>query len=156
MLAGEVEGTGLEVARWLAEGTPDAEALTSAGVDETTGSRWAHRFARLAGLAPEWDATRWRNEIRNSRAIGAARAECRGGRAPDRVVHHDGGFGVLARGLAQVYLVAVIFDGPFSELHAEGAIVRALPLIERLVLALPPVEPPPAKAKVIALPRPRG
>ena len=60
---------------------------------------------------------------------------------------------MLARGFAQVYLLVLIYDGTLNELQAEGAAVRALPAIERLVLSLPPVEPPPRGAKVIALRR---
>lgn len=78
-------------------------------------------------------------------------------------VRDDGGEGtyqaeledvwVLARRFAQVYWLVLAFDGPFSQLHAEAAMLHALPMIERLVLALPPVDPPPAKARVIRLPR---
>ena len=49
-----------------------------------------------------------------------------------------------------------MFDGPFSELHAEAATLKALPMIERLVLALPPIDPGPrGGARVIDLHGPR-
>jgi len=48
--------------------------------------------------------------------------------------------------------VVLVFDHSFSELHAEGALVRALPRLERMVLSLPPIEPPPRGAKVVKLP----
>ncbi|HEY8430214.1 MAG TPA: hypothetical protein VIL20_17655, partial [Sandaracinaceae bacterium] len=154
-LATEVAGAGIDPARWLAEGAPDEETLAELGVDATKAQRWSHRFHRIAELAPHWKAADWREALQVARAIVAARAECRGGHAPERFSAHDDDFGVFARGFAQIYLCALVYDGPFSELHAEGSLVRALPHIETLVLALPPVDPPPrAAAKVIPL-RPR-
>jgi hypothetical protein len=46
-----------------------------------------------------------------------------------------------------------VFDGPFSELHAEGALIHALPAIERLVTSLPPRDPAAGGAKVAVLRR---
>jgi hypothetical protein len=62
-----------------------------------------------------------------------------------------GGFGVLARGFAGSYALVMAFDAPYSELHAEAALLHALPTIERLVLALPPIEPPDNPRKVVRL-----
>jgi hypothetical protein len=67
-----------------------------------------------------------------------------------------GDLGVLARSFASIYLLVLAFDGTFDELRAERAIEDALPRIERLVLALPPLDPKPAPiAGVIALRRGR-
>ncbi len=52
-------------------------------------------------------------------------------------------YGLLARGFANQYWTALVFTGPFSELRADGALVHALPMIERLVLSLPPIDPGP-------------
>jgi hypothetical protein len=50
----------------------------------------------------------------------------------------------------------VVYAEPFDELRAERAVADALPRIERLVLALPPQEPPPAPiAGVVAIRRGR-
>ena len=152
-LAKDVRAAGLDPARWIAEGAPSEAELAAAGVDETTAQRWSHRFSRLAELAPEWHAGEWHEAMQIAFGIGAARAECRGGRAPDRVAAHTDDWGVFAKGFAQIYLLALVYDGAYSELHAEGPLVRALPHIETLVLSLPPVEPPPRGAKVIALKR---
>lgn len=152
-LAAEAAAQGIDAIRWLAEGPPDPQALALAGVDETVAQRWTHRFHRLTTLAPEWRGGEWREALQIATAIGAARAECRGGRAPERVSQRGDDWGVFARSFAQIYLVALVYDGPFSELHAEGPLVRALPHIETLVLALPPVDPPPRAATVIRLPR---
>lgn len=42
-----------------------------------------------------------------------------------------------------IYLLVLAFDGPFDELRAERSAVEVLPLIERLVEALPPQDPEP-------------
>lgn len=57
------------------------------------------------------------------------------------------GFSYLARSFAGIYLLALVFDAPFSELQAEGALLHALPHIEHLVMAIPPVDPPPEGGK---------
>jgi hypothetical protein len=152
-LANEAIAHGIDPVRWLAEGPPAADVLAKGGVDETVAQRWSHRFHRLSVLASEWRLQDWREALTIATSVAAARAECSGGRAPDRFSQHAESYGVFARGFAQIYLVALVYDGPFSELHAEGPLVRALPHIETLVLALPPVDPPPRAANVIRLPR---
>ncbi len=63
---------------------------------------------------------------------------------------------LLAHSFASIYIVLVVFDAPFDELRAERAVVEALPRIERLVLALPPLDPDPQeRGKAMALRRPR-
>ncbi len=152
-LASEIAGAGLDPAHGLAEGAPDERELREAGIDETVAQRWSHRVHRFSELAPDWRVGEWREALHIATAVTAARAECRGGRAPERVSAHDEDWGVFARGFAQIYLCALVYDGAFSELHAEGSLVRGLSHIEALVLALPPGEPPPKGAKVIRLPR---
>jgi hypothetical protein len=50
-----------------------------------------------------------------------------------------------------------VFAGEFDELRAERAVLESLHRIERLVLALPPLDPDPPRqgAGVIAMGRPR-
>jgi hypothetical protein len=53
---------------------------------------------------------------------------------------------------SSIYLLCLVFDGDFDELRAERAAHDALPRIERLVLALPPLDPDPQPTgSVIAL-----
>lgn len=61
------------------------------------------------------------------------------------------GFGYLARAFASLYRLMLVFDGDFSQLHAEAALIRALPRIERLVLALPPIDPSPGGGRVVSI-----
>jgi len=79
----------------------------------------------------------------------------RKGRPIVHVVREEA-FGYVARSFAGIYLVVLVFDAPFDELRAERALTEALPKIERLVLALPPLDPGPAPtANVIAFRRRR-
>jgi hypothetical protein len=65
-------------------------------------------------------------------------------------------FGYVARSFAGIYVLVVVYDGHVDELRAERTIGEALPRIERLVLALPPLDPKPAPtAGVMALRRGR-
>ncbi|MFK7989211.1 MAG: hypothetical protein AB8I08_24545 [Sandaracinaceae bacterium] len=153
-LAEEMQPSGVDAIRWVADGPPPEANWAAAGIDPTVAQRWGHRAGRIASMAPEWDHGQWTEAHQIALAMGAARAACTGGRAPERFVAHDDDWGVFTKGFAQIYLLALVYDGPFSELHAEGPLVRALPVIESLVLSLPPVEPPPKSAKVISLKRP--
>ncbi len=57
----------------------------------------------------------------------------------------------LARPFASIYVLALLFSSPLSVPIALGAVLHAAGLIERLVLALPPVDPDPG-GKLIRLP----
>ncbi len=61
----------------------------------------------------------------------------------------------LARMFGGLYVLVLSFKGDLSEPVAVGALLHAADAIERLVLALPPVDPPPG-GKVIRLPRREG
>lgn len=64
--------------------------------------------------------------------------------------------GVLAHSFASIYLLLLVFGEAFDELRAERAAIEAMPRIEGLVLALPPLDPEPTDGTgAIALRRPR-
>lgn len=66
------------------------------------------------------------------------------------------GSSYLVLSFSSIYLLCMIFDGDFDELRAERAAHESLPRIERLVLALPPLDPDPQPmGDVVALRRPR-
>jgi hypothetical protein len=50
---------------------------------------------------------------------------------------------VLALSFSGIYVLCLVFDGAFDELRAERAAQESMPRIERLVLALPPLDPEP-------------
>jgi hypothetical protein len=55
-----------------------------------------------------------------------------------------------------IYVLCLVFDGPFDELRAERAAHDALPRVERLVEALPPLDPDPQpRGAVVAFRRQR-
>jgi hypothetical protein len=58
----------------------------------------------------------------------------------------------ITRAFAGIYCVVLVFDRTASSLHAETAVIRALPVIERLVEGLPPVDPTPKGARLFRLP----
>lgn len=86
------------------------------------------------------------------RASEATRADEAGdaGSSPDLRAE---GEHALVRSFANIYRVVLVFGAPFSELHAEAALIHALPVIERLVTSLPPRDPDTGGAKVAVLRR---
>ncbi|AUX46578.1 uncharacterized protein SOCE26_080840 [Sorangium cellulosum] len=96
----------------------------------------------------------WRRQVAIARAIDRVRGPAASeGSAHGRFIGQDDQVGVYARSFANIYRVILAYPGPFSELQAEGAVQQALPQIERLVLALPPIDPHPG-AKILRLKRP--
>jgi hypothetical protein len=72
-----------------------------------------------------------------------------------RHVSREGSY-YLVLSFSSIYLLCMVFDGDFDELRAERAAQESLPRIERLVLALPPLDPDPEPmGEVVALRRPR-
>jgi hypothetical protein len=99
----------------------------------------------------------WRVARCTARSIARVREVVATPTTDERIVIQEDDLGCLARGFGGIYLLLLTYEGRFSELHAEGALVRSLPGIERLVESLPPVEPPGGGGRVIRLPlRPRG
>lgn len=62
---------------------------------------------------------------------------------------------LASRRFATIYRVVIAFDGPFSEMHVRGRVRKALPIIERLVVQLPPLDPTPKGGTVTKLFKPR-
>jgi hypothetical protein len=68
-----------------------------------------------------------------------------------RIEGQSSGFPMTVHGLAGVYLLVLAFDERFSELHVERAVRANKSRLERLIGSLPPIEPPPGKARVVRL-----
>lgn len=79
--------------------------------------------------------------IEDVRGLGRA-AELTKGRHFRHVVSTEA-LAYAAHSFAGIYILVLVFDGPFDELRAERCILEALPTIERFVLALPPRDPTP-------------
>lgn len=123
-----------------ADDKPSAELRVAAesGTDETADTDFAAHEERDGDEGPDPALTRL--------AIGSLR------RLPElaglhkgrhlRHVERDGTY-YLALSFSGIYLLCLVFDGEFDELRAERAAHESLPRIERLVLALPPLNPDP-------------
>lgn len=93
------------------------------------------------------------------RAVEVARGQTelrplyKGGRS--RHILRDDDLVVMARVFADIYVLLMVFENDVDEVLVERAITRALPKIEQLVLALPPLEPTPQQpGRVVRLRRP--
>jgi len=70
--------------------------------------------------------------------------------APPRLPEGDEP-GLASKGFLGLYMVALVFTRPFSPLRVEGVLRRALPIIERHVLELPPLDPEPVEGRVVPM-----
>lgn len=159
--------TGIKIAEAL-------DAVTRAGVDlaelmssnaervrQLLEKRGAHgtflirELERIRGVRKSESA--WKIHLLVSRALRGVRRTL----AKDphgahlREMVHQPYEAYLARAFASIYCLLLVFDGEFTELHAEAAAVNGIPAVERLVLALPPVDPPPPGGKLISLRQPK-
>jgi hypothetical protein len=133
----EVSRDDLESVRSPAENEDETDA-TSPPADRPGGP--------LAGLS-----ARAADRVREHPAIPQLH---KGGRLHSVVREPD--LGYVAHSFASIYVLVLVYSEPFDELRAERSVAEALPRIERLVLALPPRDPPPAPmAGVIAFRRRR-
>ncbi len=86
----------------------------------------------------------WARAMLTRRALAEVRAlpELLGLRKGGHVRHMatEPGFGCVARSFAAIYVLILVFEGPFDELLTKRAVAQALPTIERLVAALPPLD----------------
>lgn len=145
------ERSGIDLARLLEQGEEDPRAVLEArGVEPPVLSFLVRSIERIRQHSRR-SGSAWHHHLLTARAIAAVRRN-NADDEPVKVMVHERGFGYLARSFANIYRLLLVFDGEFSELAAEGAVVHALPVIERLVLGLPPVEPPPKGGRVIRLP----
>lgn len=142
-------------AKALVEFAPDslAPALVDQGVSSEASRRIARVLERLRE-AHHGNVRRVTEDLLMFRAIAAARHAHAANPGHAHETLQGDTFAVVVRSFATIYLVALAYDGPFSQLKAEGALAHAMPVVEQLVLALPPVDPPPGGARVLKFPRP--
>jgi hypothetical protein len=63
--------------------------------------------------------------------------------------------GLVAHSFAGIYILVLVYEGAFDELRAERSLAEARPHIERLVAALPPLDPTPSPHAGVVSFRPR-
>lgn len=95
-----------------------------------------------AELQSEQDALVTQRALAYVRGLSALLGLAKG--KPLRHHHVGDDFAVAASSFSSIYLLLLIYPGSFDELRAERAIHEALPRIEDLVSALPPLDPEPA------------
>jgi hypothetical protein len=142
-LDARLDALGLSLAALVAKPEEARAAIDAAGIGSHERDSLLRQLRAAEDLSSRVAAGRW---LRVAHAIAGARGL--GGT-------HLGLSEVRAhvRAFAGIYRVILVYEGPFSELHAEGALVRALPVIEKLVTALPPRDPVSGGAKVAVLRR---
>jgi hypothetical protein len=143
-VAGALEALGLDPIELVAEQPGDVHAALAAKGAPDAGAL-ARDVDRLRDLGTR---VLDRPHVLAMRALAAVR-ESEGKEPPPR----PAGTHLMVREFASIYRLVLVFDGGFSELHAEAALIHALPAIERLVTSLPPRDPVSGGAKVAVLRR---
>jgi hypothetical protein len=112
-------------------------------IAEPTAERRAHADQERAS---------WARHLASRRAVPIVRALPEIAMLPKgghlHAAHAEPGFGYVARSFAGIYVLILVFEGPFDEIGARRATQSALPAIERLVLSLPPRDPSTQGARV--------
>ncbi len=144
--ASAVRASGCDLAELVTKDPDPMRALLvekgASAADALALSRDVERVRELGTRAID------RAHILAMRAIATVReSEGKGSPASGGDLH------LLVRHFASIYRLVLAFEAPFSELHAEGAVIHALPVIERLVTSLPPRDPVASGAKVAVLRR---
>lgn len=146
-LADSAAAVGLDLVALLTLSPEQLEQALAALDSGKLRQRMLRKLPQIRELGAQRDAASWAAHIATCRAIAALR------RAPERREAMTPELGWFAREFAGIYHVLLVYAGPFSELDATRPMRKALPVIERLVLALPPVEPPPKSNLRVLRPR---
>jgi Type II secretion system (T2SS), protein E, N-terminal domain len=156
--------TGLEIEPVYAGGS------TAAFLQHLDDTRDARSYDEvMAAIPPETRAEREpaarRAQESSMRRTLAHRAIAAVRDLPEMPALHKGGhlrhavvedrFAYVARSFAAIYVLILVFDGPFEEMLARRSLQHALPAIERLVAALPPLDPLPPMSGAAAMRAPR-
>lgn len=134
----------------------DLAAILAGETDGPVPSELERSVAQLrADAGDERGEAEWHRRLTVFAATTALREACRGeGALGTRHAVHDDDLAYLARSFGGIYWLLLAFEvSQFSELHAEAAMIHALPWIERLVLSLPPIDPDGGGGRVLKLRR---
>lgn len=139
-----VKAAGAELSELVTKEPDQVRAALEGAGDPITLARDVERVREMGARAID------RAHLLAMRAIAAVR-ESEGGEERDRQRSTE--VPMIVREFATIYRLILVFDGPVSELHAEAALIHAMPVIERLVTSLPPRDPVSGGAKVAVLRR---
>lgn len=152
-LSRDLEARGVDLLALLEQSDARAqETKRAANLSSQLSRRAGRAHERLGALSSRARRTQL-IEARTLAELRADSAETEGSPTYRRIVRREDS-GYFARSFAGIYVLVLCFEGEFSELHVEGAALHALPIIERYVMMLPPVEPPPKGGRVLRLSRP--
>lgn len=135
---------GLDLAALLANPAEVDAALNGVTIDADNRTRIVRALGRLHAVGLARTPGQWRDFVLVMRAIASSRrgpADAK--QIASTVEGRPDSLGWMSRGFGGIYRVVLVFDGSFSELHAEAALIRALPVVEKHVIGLPPVDPSP-------------
>jgi hypothetical protein len=141
--AAQLAEHGIDFAELVTRGPEWADQALSGLPDHELGRRLRNACERLVAQSRRAGTEDWRRHVLLARAMAELRHADEAGEVGSRMVVSGPTLGWMARAFAGIYRALVVYPGPFSELQAEGALVRALPVLEQLVTALPPADPPP-------------
>ncbi|MBN1608325.1 MAG: hypothetical protein JW940_16970 [Polyangiaceae bacterium] len=141
-IAAQLAEHGIDFAELVTRGPDWADQALSGLPDRQLGLRLRNDCERLSAQSRRAGIEAWRRHVLLARAMAELRRADVEGQVGNRMVVSGPGLGWMARSFAGIYRALVVYPGPFSELRAEGALVRAMPAIEQLVTALPPADPP--------------
>ena len=96
---------------------------------------------RVSATPPDVTSPLSERAVAEVRALPVVAALHRGAHLAQAVRRED--YGWVARSFAAIYVLVLVYDKAFDELRAERSLREGLPIIERLVLALPPMDPEP-------------
>lgn len=116
----------------------------------------SEQLSSLVALTDQGGLAAAGRRLRSARALVEIRERAARDRELTRSELRGPAIQCFAHAIAGQYQLVLVFDETYSPLHAEGHVQRALPHVERLLLALPPVDPDAGGArgaKVIRLPR---
>lgn len=143
--------------RASADAGVDLGATLAAGDDAPAAVDGAPElFAALVDAHPgatRWDASQWRRWLRIARAIHLAREHFDRREGSEHFGPEASGelLGWSSQPVAGIYRVLLVYAGPPSELASTGVLRRALPVLERLITSLPPLDPRPHSGRLVQL-----
>jgi hypothetical protein len=147
----------LSWAELLAVSEPEAqEQLRATNLSGVTLRTVSEQLSVLSTLTDQGGLAAAARRLRSARALVEIRERAARDRDLVRSELRGPAIQSFAHAIAGQYQLVLVFDETYSPLHAEGHVQRALPHIERLLMALPPVDPAAGGArgaKVIRLPR---
>jgi hypothetical protein len=135
-LAERVRKEGLEPADLLVRSAPEAVRwLSDQGLERRAIDPLVREARQRAAQNESRDRDGWTRHFRMAEALAQVRAgeSPPDGRQQDRTL--------FVRKLEGIYQLLLVFEAAFSELHVEAAVMHVVPKLERLLRALPPVDP---------------